>query len=175
MPLNANILIALIFLAFAITATTSTRILDEIETPEEPNTAAESPRKSTALTNNITRSHFSCTTFWAFAKPNGANLPLNNGVPQNNNNLPFLTGLGGTTANVFNNNNNNNNLLNGGTGFPKVMFGTMTVFDDELTEGHELGSGLVGKAQGFYIASAVDGTSQLMAFSAVDGETWDWE
>jgi len=44
----------------------------------------------------------------------------------------------------------------------------MTVFDDELTEGHELGSGLVGKAQGFYIASAVDGTSQLMAFSAVD-------
>ena len=43
MPLNAKILIALIFLAFAITATTSTRILDEIETPEEPNSAAESP------------------------------------------------------------------------------------------------------------------------------------
>nr|AFK35503.1 unknown [Lotus japonicus] len=46
------------------------------------------------------------------------------------------------------------------------MFGTMTVFDDELTEGHELGSGMVGKAQGFYIASSVDGTSQVMAFTA---------
>ncbi|KAK7312503.1 hypothetical protein VNO77_36412 [Canavalia gladiata] len=121
----------------------------------------------------------------AFAKPNGANLPLNNGVPQNNNNdgilnnnnLPFLTGLGGTTGNVFNNNNN----LNGGIGFPvtntnqlpegmtlqKLMFGTMTVFDDEITEGHEYGSGLVGKAQGFYLASAVDGTSQLIAFTAM--------
>ncbi|KAL2328701.1 hypothetical protein Fmac_022128 [Flemingia macrophylla] len=121
----------------------------------------------------------------AFAKPNGANVPLNNGVPQNNNNggilnnnnLPFLSGLGGTTNGVFrnNNNNNNNNLgfpltntnqLPQGMTLEKVMFGTMTVFDDELTEGPELGSGLVGKAQGFYMASAVDGTSQIMAFTA---------
>ncbi|KAL1361703.1 hypothetical protein HN51_010035 [Arachis hypogaea] len=122
----------------------------------------------------------------AFAKPNGANLPLNAGVPQNNNNagllnnnnLPFLTGLGGTTASVFNTNGNNGN--NNGVGFSvgnvnqlpegmtleKLMFGTMTVFDDELTEGEELGSGLVGKAQGFYVASSVDGTSQVMAFTA---------
>lgn len=43
----------------------------------------------------------------AFAKPNGANIPLNNGVPQNNNNagflnnnnLPFLTGLSGNPGN----------------------------------------------------------------------------
>ncbi|MED6213659.1 Dirigent protein 10, partial [Stylosanthes scabra] len=119
----------------------------------------------------------------AFAKPNGANLPLNAGVPQNNNNagllnnnnLPFLTGLGGTTANVYNkngnfgNNNNNNgvgfevgnvNQLPEGMTLEKLMFGTMTVFDDELTEGEDLGSGLVGKAQGFYVASSVDGTSQ---------------
>ncbi|KAG4988633.1 hypothetical protein AAZX31_11G140400 [Glycine max] len=220
MPLNAKILIALIFLAFAITATTSTRILDEIETPEEPNSAAESPVVSplplvaespVAEVKGVDQQHHTLSFFMhdilggsnptaravtgvvtnpalnaqvAFAKPNGANLPLNNGVPQNNNNggilnnnnLPFLTGLGGTTASVF----NNNNLLNGGAGFPvtntnqlpegmtlqKVMFGTMTVFDDELTEGQELGSGLVGKAQGFYIASAVDGASQLMAFTA---------
>ncbi|KAJ1431931.1 Dirigent protein [Sesbania bispinosa] len=123
----------------------------------------------------------------AFAKPNGANLPLNNGVSQNNNNngilnnnnLPFLTGLSGNTGNVFRN-NGNNFMNNGGIGLPvtntnqlpagmtlqKLMFGTMTVFDDELTEGHELGSGLVGKAQGFYIASSVDGTSQVMAFTA---------
>ncbi|WZZ56785.1 hypothetical protein YC2023_056892 [Brassica napus] len=43
----------------------------------------------------------------------------------------------------------------------------MTVMDNELTEGHELGSGLLGKAQGFYVASAVDGTSQTMAFTAM--------
>ncbi|KAK3023300.1 hypothetical protein RJ639_043650 [Escallonia herrerae] len=119
-----------------------------------------------------------------FAKPNGAVLPVNNGVPKNNgnsgllnnNNLPFLTGLGGSTSNVIQ--NNNNNLNNGGFGFPgtqlpagstlqKLMFGTMTVIDDELTEGHELGSGLVGKAQGFYVASSEDGSSQTMAFTTM--------
>ncbi|KAF8010679.1 hypothetical protein BT93_J1358 [Corymbia citriodora subsp. variegata] len=122
-----------------------------------------------------------------FAKPNGANLPINSGVPQNsanngvinNNNVPFLTGLGGNTGNVIQ--NNGVNLINGGPGFPilnggqlpqgmtlqKLMFGTLTVFDDELTEGHELGSGLVGKAQGFYVASSEDGNSQTVAFTAM--------
>ncbi|KAL1806053.1 hypothetical protein ACET3Z_029121 [Daucus carota] len=118
-----------------------------------------------------------------FAKPNGANFPLNNGVPGNsnnnglidNNNIPFLTGLAGSKSNVITNNGNNNN---NGFGFPgaqlpigsalqKLMFGTMTVIDDELTEGHELGSGLVGKAQGFYIVSSEDGNSQTMAFTAM--------
>ncbi|KAG4979748.1 hypothetical protein AAZX31_12G064400 [Glycine max] len=197
--LNAIAYVALIFLAFAMSCSTSTRILDEVERPEaeEANNAAESHvadqhhtlsffmhdilggsnPTARAVTGVVTNPALNAQV--AFAKPNGANLPLNNGVPQNNNNggilnnnnLPFLTGLGGTTANVFN---------NGGTGFPvtntnqlpagmtlqKVMFGTMTVFDDELTHGHEFGSGLVGKAQGFYIASAVDGTSQVMAFTA---------
>ncbi|KAJ4725893.1 Dirigent protein [Melia azedarach] len=122
-----------------------------------------------------------------FAKPNGANLPLNNGVPQNNNNnglvnnnnVPFLTGLSGTTARVIQNSGNNN--INGGFGIPvlnggqlpagstlqKLMFGTLTVIGDELTEDHEVGSGLVGKAQGFYVASSEDGTSQTMAFTAM--------
>lgn len=122
-----------------------------------------------------------------FAKPNGANLPINSGVPQNNannglinnNNVPFLTGLSGNTGNVIQ--NNGVNLINGGAGFPilnggqlpqgmtlqKMMFGTLTVFDDELTEGHELGSGLVGKAQGFYIASSEDGNSQTIVFTAM--------
>ncbi|KAL5581091.1 hypothetical protein UlMin_013533 [Ulmus minor] len=122
-----------------------------------------------------------------FSKPNGANLPINNGIPQNNNNqgiinnnnVPFFTGLSGTTSSVIQ--NNGNNFIAGGNGFPfingaqlppgitlqKLSFGTMTVFDDELTEGHELGSGLLGKAQGFYVASSVDGTSQIMAFTAM--------
>ncbi|KAK4773668.1 hypothetical protein SAY87_028687 [Trapa incisa] len=122
-----------------------------------------------------------------FAKPNGANLPINSGIPQNpgnsglinNNNVPFLTGLGGTTGNLVR--SSNDNYIGGGYGFPvlnggqlpsgmtlqKMMFGTLTVFDDELTEGLELGSGLVGKAQGFYVASSEDGTSQTMALTAM--------
>ncbi|KAL2557539.1 Dirigent protein 10 [Forsythia ovata] len=108
-----------------------------------------------------------------FAKPNGAILPVNNGLPTNNanggivnnNNVPFLTGLSGFPSNVVQ--NNGNNIIGGTSGFPvlnsgqfpsgtalqKLMFGTMTVFDDELTEGEDLGSGLVGKAQGFYVDS----------------------
>lgn len=124
-----------------------------------------------------------------FAKPNGANLPVNNGVPQgngndgiiNNNNIPFLTGLGGTTSNVFRNNNNNNNNFNSafpsinggqlpqGNALRQLMFGTLTVIDDELTEGHELGSGLIGKAQGYYVSSSIDGNSQTMAFTVMFG------
>ncbi|XP_044504346.1 LOW QUALITY PROTEIN: dirigent protein 25-like [Mangifera indica] len=121
-----------------------------------------------------------------FAKPNGANLPVNNGIPLdnnnngivNNNNVPFLTGLGGNTANGVVQSNGNNHFINGipvlnggqlsaGSTLQKLMFGTLTVIDDELTEGHELGSGLVGKAQGFYVASSVDGSSQTMAFTAM--------
>ncbi|KAF9598001.1 hypothetical protein IFM89_023573 [Coptis chinensis] len=122
-----------------------------------------------------------------FSRPNGAVLPVNNGIPLNNgnngiinnNNLPFLTGLGGSTNTLVQ--NNGNNFMNGGFGLPsvngaqlpggttvqKLMFGTMTVIDDELTEGHELGSGLVGKAQGFYVVSSEDGSSQTMAFTAM--------
>ncbi|XP_038890829.1 dirigent protein 25 [Benincasa hispida] len=122
-----------------------------------------------------------------FAKPNGAVLSVGNNVPQsngnsgliNNNNLPFLIGLGGAASPLLQNSNGGGN--NGQLGFPSVnagqlpsgvsiqqlMFGTMTVIDDELTEGHELGSGLIGKAQGFYIVSSEDGNSQTMAFTTM--------
>ncbi|EOY34161.1 hypothetical protein QUC31_018567 [Theobroma cacao] len=124
-----------------------------------------------------------------FAKPNGANLPVNNGVSVNsnnngiinNNNVPFLTSLGGTSATNAVQNNGNNPINNGiggvavlsggqvpaGSTIQKFMFGTLTVIDDELTEGHELGSGLIGKAEGFYVASSIDGNSQTMAFTAM--------
>jgi hypothetical protein len=221
LSLKAIMSMALIFLTF--TSTTSSRILSELETPEEPITgSAESPVSSilpplplpattATIGTDIPDQHHTLSFFMhdilggsnptaravtgvvtnpalnaqvAFAKPNGANLPLNSGVPQNNNNngilnnnnLPFLTGLSGNTGNVFNNNNNNNgnnnfpvtnmNQIPQGMTVQELMFGTMTVFDDELTEGEELGSGLVGKAQGFYIASSVEGTSQVMAFTA---------
>ncbi|GMP89195.1 hypothetical protein CsSME_00040870 [Camellia sinensis var. sinensis] len=97
-----------------------------------------------------------------FAKPNGAVLSVNNGVPINNanndvinnNNIPFLTGLSGSTPNAIQTNGNNivnggflnGPLLSSGNALQKLMFGTITVFDDELTKGHELGFGLVGKA-----------------------------
>ncbi|GFP82364.1 dirigent protein 25 [Phtheirospermum japonicum] len=112
-----------------------------------------------------------------FAKPNGAVLPVNNGVPTNNanggvvnnNNVPFLTGLSGFSSNIMQTNNNGNGIAQfpSGTTLQKLMFGTMTVFDDELTQGRELGSGLVGKAQGFYISSSEDGSSQTMAFTVM--------
>ncbi|XP_074294754.1 dirigent protein 25-like [Silene latifolia] len=124
-----------------------------------------------------------------FAKPNGAVLPTSNGLPQNNanngiinnNNVPFLTGLGGVNQNVMQNNGNNNNNFVGGNGFPvmngaqlsaqsslqQLMFGTMIAIDDELTESHELGSGMVGRAQGYYVYSSVDGKSQSMAITAM--------
>ncbi|XP_073054735.1 dirigent protein 25-like isoform X2 [Primulina eburnea] len=123
-----------------------------------------------------------------FAKPNGAVLSVSNGIPTNNNNagivsnnnVPFLTGLSGFSSNIMSS-NNGNNIIGGMPGFPvlnsaqfpsgttlqQLMFGTMTVFNDELTEGHEMGSGLVGKAQGFYLSSSQDGSSFTMAFSVM--------
>lgn len=123
-----------------------------------------------------------------FARPNGAVLPLNSGVNVNsgaagaidNNNIPFLTGLGGATnaAKSVGSNGNGNGNGNGvpvfaggslpqGTTLQKLLFGTMTVVDDELTEAPELGSAAVGRAQGFYIASSEEGVSQTVAVTAM--------
>ncbi|KAL4275274.1 hypothetical protein AHAS_Ahas20G0090800 [Arachis hypogaea] len=46
-------------------------------------------------------------------------------------------------------------------------FGTITVIDDVLTVQPELGSQIVGKAQGVYVASSADGSRQMMAFTAL--------
>ncbi|RZB74648.1 Dirigent protein 10 [Glycine soja] len=108
--LNAIAYVALIFLAFAMSCSTSTRILDEVERPEaeEANNAAESHvadqhhtlsffmhdilggsnPTARAVTGVVTNPALNAQV--AFAKPNGANLPLNNGVPQNNNNGGIL-------------------------------------------------------------------------------------
>ncbi|XP_041991743.1 dirigent protein 10-like [Salvia splendens] len=198
--------ISFLILALAISSATSARILDEEPAPAAAAaiTAEAGEHPLTFFMHDILGgsrpSAIAVTGIVAnpavggqvpFAKPNGAVLPVNNGVPTNNanggivnnNNVPFLTGLSGFTSNIGNNNNNNNNngIIGGMPGFPvlnsaqfpsgstlqKLMFGTMTVFDDEVTEGHELGSGLVGKAQGFYIYSSEDGNSQTMAFTVM--------
>lgn len=117
-----------------------------------------------------------------FTKPNNNVFPVNGGVPlvNNINNNGFIPGFNGRPT-TFIQNNGQNNLVNGGNNLPFVsggqlppgaslqnlLFGSITVFDDELTEGHELGSAVIGAAQGFYLASSLDGTSQTMAFSVL--------
>eukprot|EP01018_Ginkgo_biloba_P020775 Gb_07262 [translate_table: standard] len=56
------------------------------------------------------------------------------------------------------------NPLNGAF---NLGFGTITVIDDALTETPDLSSVVLGRGQGFYVSSSEDGSSQLMAFSAV--------
>ncbi|GMI87069.1 hypothetical protein like AT2G39430 [Hibiscus trionum] len=103
---------------------------------------------------------------------------LNNLI--NTNNVPFLTGLTGAQTNaILQNTGNNDNVLNtGSTPFvtggqlppgtlQRLMFGTITVIDDQLTEAHELGSAVIGKAQGFYLASSLDGNSQTIALTVL--------
>ncbi|KAL8167173.1 hypothetical protein V2J09_008672 [Rumex salicifolius] len=98
----------------------------------------------------------------AVPNSNGA-LPTVNGV----NGVPLGTGLAGSafagtsTSNVK---NVNTQLAPDGLG---LGFGTITVIDDILTASPVLGTGNVGKAQGVYVASSADGSSQLMAFTAM--------
>ena len=46
-------------------------------------------------------------------------------------------------------------------------FGIITVIDDVLTSGSDLGAQPLERAQGMYVASSVDGTSQMMPFIAM--------
>lgn len=104
---------------------------------------------------------------------------INNFV--NRNNFPLITGLNGgqsgsvlqntATSNVVNGNDNQPFVSAGqlptGASLQQLMFGSITVVDDELTESHELGSGVIGKAQGFYLASSLDGTSHTIAVTTL--------
>ncbi|KAJ0245771.1 Dirigent protein 24 [Hirschfeldia incana] len=125
-----------------------------------------------------------------FSKSNNNIFPVDNAVPLvnanninniiNPNTAPLLTGLSGSQANtVIQNTNGNtqgslssNNLpfvtagqLPPAAALQQLMFGTITVVDDELTEGHELGSAIIGRAQGFYLSSSLDGTSQTLSLT----------
>ncbi|KAK7344542.1 hypothetical protein VNO77_14268 [Canavalia gladiata] len=94
---------------------------------------------------------------------NGA-IPTVNGITG----IPLGTGLAGTTFAPNNDNNNQNNaqLLLGPDGLG-LGFGTITVIDDVLTSQLELGSQIIGKAQGVYVASSADGSRQMMAFTTL--------
>ena len=95
----------------------------------------------------------------AIPNANGA-LPTVNGV----NGLPLGTGLGGT---AFAGNNQNPPQTQLGPDGLGLGFGTITVIDDILTSSPDLGSQTLGKAQGVYVASSADGTTQMMTFTAM--------
>ncbi|KAI4382360.1 hypothetical protein MLD38_008333 [Melastoma candidum] len=112
-----------------------------------------------------------------FSKPIRGLFPPNRGIPLNGvingQTVPFLAGAGG-----------NRNVVTGRNSFPFVtagqlptgatlrglVFGTITVIDDEITGGRELGSSVMGKAQGFHLASSRDGSSRTMAFTVMFGD-----
>ena len=125
-----------------------------------------------------------------FSKLNNNIFPIVGGIPLvnpklngiiTNNNLPLLVGLnGGQSSTVFQN-RGTSNVVTGGNNQPfvsagnlpagftvqKLMFGSVTVIDDQLTEGEELGSAVIGRAQGFYLASSLDGTSQSIVLTVL--------
>ncbi|KAL8218208.1 hypothetical protein R6Q57_021581 [Mikania cordata] len=128
-----------------------------------------------------------------FSTPNSQVFPITGGVPLNNingivnnNNLPFLAGFNGNNpnnpnANTVLQNTGNNNVVNGGNNLPfvaagqlpagitlqQLMFGSITVIDNEITEGHELGTGVLGRGQGFYLSSSLDGSSHTFALTTL--------
>ncbi|XP_038992145.1 dirigent protein 24-like [Hibiscus syriacus] len=98
----------------------------------------------------------------------------------NPNNIPFLIGLiSAQTNDVIQNTGKNDNILNFGIQhfvtvrqlppetLQRLMFGTITVVDDEVIEPHELGTAVLGRTQGFYLASSLDHNSQAITLTIV--------
>jgi hypothetical protein len=50
-----------------------------------------------------------------------------------------------------------------------LLFGTAGIIDEDLTEGHELGAVVLGRAQGFYVATSKDGASKTVVLTAMFG------
>ncbi|KAK7290436.1 hypothetical protein RIF29_04865 [Crotalaria pallida] len=129
-------------------------------------------RPVTGLLGNIYSGQVPFATPIGFNTPQGA-VPIpnaNGAIPTVNGvtGIPLGTGLAGTTfaGNSGNNNQNNGQIQLGPDGLG-LGFGTITVIDDILTSQPELGSQIVGKAQGVYVASSADGSRQMMAFTAL--------
>ncbi|EAZ25551.1 hypothetical protein OsJ_09378 [Oryza sativa Japonica Group] len=91
-----------------------------------------------------------------FARPIGFATPKN-GVPIPNSNGAIPTRLRARSA---------AQVQLGPDGL-SLGFGTITVIDDVLTSGPDLGAQPLGRAQGVYVASAADGSAQMMAFTAM--------
>lgn len=129
-------------------------------------------RPITGLLGNIYNGQVPFARPIGFSAPrNGVPIPNANGqVPTYNGNtgIPLDTGLSGA------------GFLQPGNGAAaapaqvqlgpdglSLGFGTITVIDDVLTGGPDLGAQPLGRAQGVYVASSADGSSQMMAFTAM--------
>ncbi|KAM7258440.1 hypothetical protein ACFE04_014181 [Oxalis oulophora] len=127
-------------------------------------------RPITGLLGNIYSGQVPFATPLGFRTPtNGVAIPNPNGaVPTVNgiNGIPLGTGLAGTNFAGQQNKNLQPQTQLGPDGLG-LGFGTITVIDDILTSSPLLGSQNLGKAQGVYIASSADGSTQMMAFSAM--------
>ncbi|XP_060181267.1 dirigent protein 16-like [Lycium barbarum] len=129
-------------------------------------------RPITGLLGNIYSGQIPFAVPLGFQPPeDGIAIPNANGaIPTFNiNGVPLGTGLAGTTFAGGNNNNNNGQTVNTQLGPDGLglSFGTITVIDDYLTSSPALGTQNLGKAQGVYVASSADGSTQMMAFTAM--------
>ena len=127
------------------------------------------------------------TTNIPFSKPNNRVLPLKGSIPlvdtsidnTNHEPNPIINGSP-TSTTVIRNIGKNKVIINRnslpyvtpnqlplGSTLKNLLFGRITVIDDEITKGHELESEVIGKAQGFHLASSLDGSSRTMAFTAM--------
>lgn len=117
-----------------------------------------------------------------FSKINNNLYPITGGIPLanpklngvvTNNNLPLLVGPNGVQSSaVFQNRGTNNAAAAAGNlpaGFKvqKLMFGSATVIDDQLTEEQESDSGVFGRGQGWYLASSMESTSQMIVLTVL--------
>lgn len=128
-------------------------------------------RPITGLLGNIYSGQVPFARPLGFLPPNaGVAIPNANGaIPNlNANGIPLGTGLIGTAfAGTKNNNGKAISTSQLGPDGLGLGFGTVTVIDDYLTAAPELGSQQLGKAQGVYVASSADGSTQMMAFTAM--------
>ncbi|KAL1361701.1 hypothetical protein HN51_010033 [Arachis hypogaea] len=124
------------------------------------------------------------TTKIPFSKPNNRIIPMKGSIPivDDSSSIVYAspttvmvkdTGRNKVIIDKKNNNNKNvpyvkaNQLPLGATTLENLLFGRITVIDDEITKGVELGSEVIGKAQGFHVATSLDGSSRTMAFTAL--------
>lgn len=127
-------------------------------------------RPITGLLGNIYSGQVPFARPLGFQPPkDGVAIPNSNGaIPTFNiNGVPLGTGLAGTIF-VGNQNTQTSTVTTqlGPDGLG-LGFGTITVIDDYLTLSPELGTQNLGKAQGVYVSSSADGTTQMMAFTAM--------
>lgn len=127
-------------------------------------------RPITGLLGNIYSGQVPFARPVGFLPPKGGvAIPNANGAlpTVNANGIPLGTGLLGTNfAGNVNNNGASVTTQLGPDGLG-LGFGTITVIDDILTLAPELGSQAIGKAQGVYVASSADGSTQMMTFTAM--------